>query len=61
MHLHAEALSRRRQAAELGPAVRVGGEPETAGHFPAGGEARFLFQPLVELDGIFEHARDGGR
>jgi hypothetical protein len=61
VHLHAEALGRRGQAPELGPAVGVGGKPEAAGHLPAGLQAGLGFQLLVEIDGVFQHLRDRGR
>ncbi len=61
VHVHAEASGGRGEALELGPAVIVGGEPQAARHLPAGFEARLVFEALVEIDRILEHARDRGR
>ena len=61
MHLHAEAFCRGGEPAEFGPAIPVGREPQAARHLPAGGETGLGVEPLVELDRVFQHARDRGR
>jgi hypothetical protein len=61
MHVHAEALRRGRQPPVFGPAVLIGGETQAAGHLPAGLKPGFLIEPLVEIDGVFEHLGDRGR
>ena len=37
------------------------GEPQAAGHLPAGGEAGLGLEPLVEVDRILQHLGDRGR
>jgi hypothetical protein len=58
MHVHAEALRGGGEPPVFGPAVLIGGEPKAARHLPAGLKAGFLVEPLVEIDGVFEHLGD---
>ena len=62
MHLHPEGPRGGGQPLVFGPAVLIGGQPEAAGHLPAGLKPRLRRQLLVEVDGVFQHPRDrGGR
>ena len=61
MHVEAEGVRGGRLALELGPALRVAGEPETPGLAPTGGKPGLDLEPLVELDRVAEHLGDRGR
>jgi hypothetical protein len=61
VHLHPEAFRGGGKALELGPAVGGGGQPQAAGHLPAGVEAGLGGEALVEIDRIFQHLGDRGR
>ena len=45
---------------DFGPAFLIASQPQSAIHFPARGEARFLFQFVVKVDGIAQQLRNIG-
>src|SRR4051812_38322526 len=50
----------RRLALDLGHPLGIAGKAQAAIHLPAGGEAGFLLQLVVELDRVFEELGDIG-
>ncbi len=60
MHLEPEGRGRGRLPFDLGPALRIAGEPQAAVLLPPGGEACVLLEPVIEVDGVTEKLGDVG-
>ena len=61
MHLHPETACCGGQPFVFGPAVRRSGQPQAAGHFPAGFKPGLGRQRFIQIDRVFQHLGDAGR
>ena len=61
MHFQPKAVRRCRLPLDLGQALVVAGQAQTAVGFPAGRLAGFLLEFAVKIDAVFQQLRDAGR